>query len=200
MKIIAGIGNPGEKYAETRHNIGFMVVDRLATEYGLSGWKRRFHALAAEGPAGGARLLLLKPETYVNESGRSLRAAADWCRVAPQDIMVVCDDFNLAVGRLRVRGKGGSGGHHGLESITTHLATDEYARLRLGIGGEAERCDRDFVLSRFSTEERVKVDEAIGRAVRALAVWLESGLARCQNEFNADPAATPQDRREEETA
>ena len=191
MKIILGIGNPGAQYADTRHNVGFMAADRYAEKHGLTSWRRRFHSLVAEGTVGPHRVLLMKPDTYVNESGRAVRAAADWCNVSADGIIVVCDDFNLALGRLRVRGKGSSGGHRGLESVAAHLGTDEFPRLRIGIGGvQPERAARDFVLSRFSPADRSVVDAAVERATRALDVWLESGLDRCQNEFNVDPAAT----------
>ena len=121
MKIIVGIGNPGAKYANTRHNVGFMVIDALAERHGVSRWRRRFHALAAECVINGVRVLLLKPETYVNESGRAVREAADWCRTPLDDMIVVCDDFNLALGRLRFRCRGRDGGHNGLKSIIDHL-------------------------------------------------------------------------------
>jgi len=188
MKIILGIGNPGKEYAETRHNAGFMVVERLAKSHRFGAWRRRFQSLAVEGTVAGRKLLLMKPQTYVNESGRALRAAVDWCGAEPPDIMVVVDDFNLPVGRLRVRAGGSSGGHRGLESIAAHMAGMEVARLRIGIGGGEARCDRDYVLSRFTAAERELVDEAVERAVSALEVWLKSGLERCMNEFNVRPA------------
>ncbi|MGO8704897.1 MAG: aminoacyl-tRNA hydrolase [Candidatus Brocadiia bacterium] len=188
MKIIVGIGNPGKEYAETRHNAGFMVVDRLAREHGIGPWRSRFHSRTAEGSVRGVKVLLMKPETFVNESGRAVRAAVDWCRVETPDVMVVCDDFNLALGRLRVRPQGRSAGHHGLDSILAALGA-EPPRLRIGIGTEQGGRGRDFVLSTFSTGERPVLDEAVQRAVRALEVWLESGMARCQNEFNAGPDA-----------
>ena len=198
MKIIVGIGNPGKEYAETRHNAGFMVVDRLAREHGISAWRSRFHSRTAEGSVRGAKVLLMKPETYVNESGLAVRAAVDWCRVETADVMIVCDDFNLALGRLRVRPRGRSGGHHGLDSILAALGA-EPPRLRIGIGAEEGGRGRDFVLSTFSAAERPVLDEAVQRAVRALEVWLESGMERCQNEFNASPDET-RDHREEADA
>jgi PTH1 family peptidyl-tRNA hydrolase len=198
MKIIVGIGNPGKEYAETRHNAGFMVVDRLAREHGIGPWRSRFHSRAAEGSVRGAKVLLMKPETYVNESGRAVRAAVDWCRVEAPDVMIVCDDFNLALGRLRVRPRGRSGGHHGLDSILAALGA-EAPRLRIGIGTEEGGRGRDFVLSTFSAAERPVLDEAVQRAVRALEVWLESGMKRCQNEFNAGSDVN-KDHREEADA
>lgn len=187
MKIILGIGNPGSKYAGTRHNVGFMVLDRLAEECHIGGWKRRFHSQAAETSIAGERVLLLKPETYVNESGRALRAAVDWCHAEPSDVMVVLDDLNLELGRLRVRPDGRSGGHNGLESIIAHMGTAAVPRLRVGIGSAEPGLARDHVLSRFTTAEREAVDQAIHRAVKALMTWMEAGIERCQNEFNARP-------------
>ena len=199
MKIIVGIGNPGAKYAETRHNIGFMVVDKMAERHGIASWRRRFHALAAEGALAGEGFLLMKPDTYVNESGRAVSAALHWCRLEPADLMIVCDDFNLELCRLRVRGKGSSGGHNGLESVMAHLNTEEVPRLRIGIG-PAQRAEpsraKEYVLSRFGSGERVCVENAVERAVRALEVWLEFGLERCQNEFNSHPKSTSQENEE----
>jgi len=196
MKIIVGIGNPGKKYAETRHNIGFVVVSRLAEMHELGSWRRRFHSRAAEGCIGNVRVLLLKPDTFVNESGRAVREAMVWCRAEPQDIMITCDDFHLPLGKLRVRGGGRSGGHNGLDSVIAHLDTEDVPRLRLGIGIERKVRDRDFVLSTFEPAEREVIDEAVTRAVRALEVWLQSGLERCQNGFNTDPASASQKKKE----
>ena len=198
MKIIVGVGNPGKEYAETRHNAGFMVVDRLAREHGIGPWRRRFHSRAAEGSVRGAKVLLVKPQTFVNESGRAVRAAVDWCRAEIPEVMIVCDDFNLPLGRLRVRPQGSSAGHHGLDSILAALGA-EPPRLRIGIGIEQGGRGRDFVLSTFSVAERPVLEEAVGRAVRALEVWLESGMERCQNEFNARPEATKGRREEADT-
>jgi len=194
MKIIVGIGNPGKRYADTRHNIGFRVVENLAARHRLTSWRRRFHAMAVEGQIGKEKALLMKPDTYVNESGRAVREAVEWCRTPLQEVIIVCDDFNLKLGRLRFRSSGGSGGHNGMESIVSYLATDEVPRLRLGIGGERESSDRDFVLSAFATEEREVAREMVERSARALEVWLESGMERCQNEFNSLPESKKQEK------
>lgn len=200
MKIVVGIGNPGKQYAATRHNIGFMIVDRLAGVIGNGAWRKRFHAKAIEGTFRGDRVLLLKPDTYVNESGRAVGAAMRWCRTALQDIIVVCDDFNLSLGCLRVRGEGSSGGHNGLASVAAHLDSAAWPRLRVGIGSVEPGNARDHVLSTFTVAEREIMDDAVARAVRALEVWLQFGLARCQNEFNARPKDNLQDQSEEADA
>ncbi len=187
MKLIVGLGNPGREYVETRHNIGFMVVDDLARRGGQADWRRRFHSRAVKSRIAGSTVLLVKPKTYVNDSGRAVQAAVEWYRVEPQDVMVLCDDFNLPLGRLRVRGSGSSGGHKGLESILNALDTQDVPRLRVGIAVEGVSRDRDFVLSRFAPEERDALEEAVHRAARAVEVWIEFGLKRCQNEFNAEP-------------
>ena len=145
----------------------------------------------------GNRTLLMKPETYVNETGRAVRDAMVWSRVSSQNIMIVCDDFNLPLGRLRIRGKGSSGGHKGLESVIARLATDDVPRLRIGIGAEKAGSDRDFVLSTFDASEREVINEAVERAARALEMWLASGLERCQNTFNAGPEPPSETKQEE---
>ncbi len=185
MKIIVGLGNAGKRYVETRHNIGFAVANAFAARHGLSGWRRRFHALVIEAHLADERILLMKPETYVNESGRAVRCAVDWCRVSPSNVMIICDDFNLDLGRLRFRAGGSSGGHNGLKSIIEHLGTEDAQRLRVGIGRDSRVADKDFVLSSFAPEETGAVNEAVARAAEGLDAWLASGIERCQNEYNA---------------
>ncbi len=195
MKMIVGIGNPGREYADTRHNVGFMVVDRLAAVHSVRGWRDRFQARTAEANLAGARVLLMKPMTYMNESGVAVRAAAQWRDTPCDDVMVVCDDFNLPLGRLRVRGGGSSGGHNGLASIAAHLGSDAFPRMRIGIGETEPGGARDFVLSGFLPEERPVVVETIDRAVSALETWLEAGLEECQNRFNASPESNKSSQR-----
>lgn len=188
MKIVVGIGNPGKQYAATRHNVGFMVVERMAEDRGGVSWRRRFDALAAELRVGGAPCVLMKPETYVNESGRAVGAAVKWFRADLQDVLVVCDDLNLPLGRLRIRSGGGSGGHNGLASVAERLGSEDVPRLRIGIGlPEAGADDKEFVLSPFAAEERDAVNDAVACAVQAVEMWLRSGLERCQNAYNTDP-------------
>lgn len=157
MKLIVGLGNPGEKYARNRHNVGFMAVDAIAATHGFGPWRKKFSGQLAEGVLAGEKVLLLKPETYMNESGRSVAEAANFYKLSPEDIIVVHDELDLAPGRVRVKTGGGHAGHNGLRSIMAHLkgADGEFHRLRIGIGhpGEKNMVTR-HVLSDFSGQER----------------------------------------------
>jgi len=195
MKIVLGIGNPGVDYAATRHNVGFMVVDALAQRWGVTGFRRRFDALTGEARVRGERVALLKPETFVNESGRALRRAADWYGAEPGDVLTVVDDFNLALGTLRVRRGGSSGGHRGLESVVQHMGVSAVPRLRFGIGSEQRRHDKDFVLSSFDVSEREAVQAGVACAADAVELWMREGIERCMNAYNVTPPA--QDDRED---
>lgn len=134
MRIFVGLGNPGAKYAQNRHNIGFMALDRIAQDHGFSPWRRAFQGQVAEGRFGSDKVILLKPETFMNLSGQSVRAALDFYKLVPADVMVFHDELDLAPGRVRVKDAGGHAGHNGLRSIHQHLGTDAYGRVRLGIG------------------------------------------------------------------
>ena len=184
MKVVVGIGNPGEEYRSTRHNVGFDVVDMLAHAEGIDLGRRRFDARVGEGTVSGERVVLVKPQTFVNNSGHTVRAVLDWWKLTPDDVLVVSDDANLPVGKIRVRREGASGGHHGLESVITHLGTERFARLRIGIGRDTDGDLVDHVLSRFSKAERKVMDEAYIEAVRGVTVWLTRGIEDCMNEFN----------------
>lgn len=183
MKVVVGVGNPGREYELTRHNVGFDVVDALARADRIVVAKRRFDALVGEGTAAGERVLLLKPQTFVNLSGHSVRQAVDFFKLTPGDVLVVCDDANLPLGRLRFRADGSSGGHNGLESIIACLGTEAFSRLRLGIDRAGEGLV-DHVLGRFSKAERAVMDEAMIDATRGVAMWLARGIDACMNEFN----------------
>ena len=191
MKVVCGIGNPGSRYEGTRHNVGFVVVDLLAERHGAPTFRSRFDARVAEARLGPERFLLIKPRTYVNESGRALRQALDWYGATPEDTLVVVDDFNLPLGSLRARRGGSSGGHRGLESVAAHFGGSNYPRLRLGIGSERRRNDnKDFVLSAFDVAEREAVDELRERAADAVEVWLRDGIERCMGVCNAKSRRT----------
>jgi peptidyl-tRNA hydrolase, PTH1 family len=186
MKIIVGLGNPGPKYAGTRHNVGFDVIDYLAKSPGYAASRERFEALTAEGREGDEAVLLLKPLTFMNLSGRSVRAALDFYKLSPADVLVICDDFNLPLGKLRVRAKGSHGGQNGLRNIQDQLGTDAYSRLRIGVGQPGPADAVDHVLSRFKSGERSAVDDAVATAAQAAMVWVKRGVEACMNAFNGE--------------
>ena len=186
IRLIAGLGNPGSEYAATRHNIGFMVVDQLAAQYG-SPWEKsvpqaRGDALSAKCGA----VLLVKPLTFMNRSGYPIFAVAQFYKIEPQQILVVLDDFALPLGRLRLRARGGPGGHNGLESVIVQFGTEEIPRLRIGIGGAPREGSVDYVLGHFFDEEKPIVRSTIDRAVEALKCAIDNGLVSAMNTFNPE--------------
>jgi PTH1 family peptidyl-tRNA hydrolase len=183
MKVIVGLGNPGSQYVGTRHNVGFAVIDYLAAGPDVGRCRPKFEADIAELSRGGDKVLLVKPLTYMNLSGRSVRQLLDFYQAAAEGLLVVCDDFNLPLGKLRFRAKGSAGGHKGLKSIQDHLGSADYARLRIGVGAPEENVV-DFVLDRFRPSERPIIDEAIQTAGQGVLVWLDQGTAVCMNRFN----------------
>lgn len=184
MKIIVGLGNPGLEYQDTRHNVGWHVLNLLAGRHGLARGRVRFRSRTADGLVAREKVLLLWPRTYVNASGEAVGPAVHWYQAGLSDLLVVCDDFHLALGKVRIRRQGSSGGHNGLESITQHLGTDAYPRLRVGIGAEDQTHDKDFVLSRFDSDERPCIEEAVERAASAVEFWIEAGIEESMNRFN----------------
>jgi PTH1 family peptidyl-tRNA hydrolase len=184
IRLVAGLGNPGSEYAATRHNIGFMVVDQLAAQFG-STWEKsvpqaREDALSAKCGA----VLLIKPMSFMNRSGYPLFAVAQFYKIEPQQILIVLDDLALPLGRLRLRARGGPGGHNGLESIIVQFGTEEIPRLRVGIGQAPREAYVDYVLSRFFDEEKPLVRSTIGRAVDAVKCAIDNGLVSAMNTFN----------------
>lgn len=186
MIIIAGLGNPGRKYEKTRHNSGFEVIDILAERFRIRVSDRRFKALTGMGLIGEEKVLLMKPETFMNLSGEAVQAACAFYKVNPgSDLIVICDDINLPPGQLRVRGKGSAGGHNGLKSIIQCLGTEEFKRIRVGVGMEREGFDlADFVLGRFPGEQRTEMIEAFERASRAAEDLTCKRLDIVMNEYN----------------
>jgi PTH1 family peptidyl-tRNA hydrolase len=182
--LVAGLGNPGREYADTRHNVGFMVADELARRHGGS-WRAKFSGDLAEMRLDGLRLALLKPQTYVNESGRSVGSAVRFFKVDPETLLVVHDEVDLEPGRLQVRLGGGFAGHNGLRSVAQLLGTGDFARLRIGVG-RPERGDprpvADFVLSPFAPD--VDVEGLVARAADAVETIAREGLEEAQNRFN----------------
>jgi PTH1 family peptidyl-tRNA hydrolase len=186
MKLIVGLGNPGRKYFGTRHNIGFDVVAELVRKFGQSTPRSKFDGEVVEATLGAERVLLLTPHTYMNLSGSSVQPARDFYKLTNDDVLVICDDFNLPLGKLRVRRKGSAGGQKGLNDILRRLGSDEVARLRIGIGLPDEyRGAADYVLSKFTAEEADTVKHMIARAVEATTVWAIEGVEACMNRFNA---------------
>lgn len=200
MKLVIGLGNPGPTYVGTRHNVGFDVVNELAVRLG---WVRngdefdrlarnRFEALALDGvlttSAGEERLLLLKPQTFMNLSGRTVGEAARFFQLPPTDLLIVLDDLALPCGAIRLRGEGSSGGHNGLKDIERALGTTAYPRLRLGIDSPPPRIPgRDYVLQRFTPDQLDKVRPAVVRAASAVVTWADRGLVAAMNQFNGTP-------------
>jgi PTH1 family peptidyl-tRNA hydrolase len=184
MKVVVGLGNPGKKYFGTRHNVGFAVVDGLAQGPGVSSFQDRFDAEVAEFHEGAEKALLLKPATFMNLSGRSVRQALDFYQLGADDLLVVCDDINLPLGKLRFRARGTHGGHNGLRDIQAHLGTTEYARLRIGVDAPPEDGAVDHVLGRFRPTERPVIQEAIERAMQGVLLWIREGIAKCMNQYN----------------
>jgi peptidyl-tRNA hydrolase, PTH1 family len=187
LHLMVGLGNPGEEYARTRHNAGFRLVEELARRWGAD-WDagQAFRARLARASWAGRRVLLCQPLSFMNASGEVVRAVADYFEVAPARLLVALDDADLPLGEIRLRGQGGSGGHHGLESILQHLGSQQVARLRLGIGrlAEAGREITGHVLGRFSRAEAARFEQVLARAAGQAECWLEHGLAKAMNEFN----------------
>ena len=183
IRLVAGLGNPGPEYVATRHNIGFMVVDQFAAQFG-STWERsgKWDALSTKCGA----VLLIKPLSFMNRSGYPVFAVAQFYKIEPQQILVVLDDFALPLGRIRLRAQGGSGGHNGLDSIIAQFGTEEIPRLRIGIGAAPREESVDYVLSRFFDEEKPIVRATIDRAVEALKCAIDNGLVSAMNTFNPE--------------
>jgi PTH1 family peptidyl-tRNA hydrolase len=185
MKVVVGLGNPGREYEATRHNVGFMVLDELAAGPGVGNWQTRFEAAVAEAREGDEKVLYAKPLTYMNRSGRCVRQLLDFYQVGTDNLLVVCDDVNLELGRLRVRAKGSPGGHNGLKDVERHLGSPVYARLRIGVGSAGPGALVDHVLGRFKPSELPILRDAVARAALAVLVWIRRGTADCMNEFNS---------------
>jgi PTH1 family peptidyl-tRNA hydrolase len=183
-KIVVGLGNPGPRYAGTRHNVGFLVIDLLAQSPGAGAFRSRFQAQVAELQEPPHGVLLVKPETFMNLSGRCVRQVLDFYQVPPAELLVVCDDVNLPLGKLRARARGTHGGHNGLRDIQNHLGTTEYPRLRVGVGAPQEADMVDHVLSRFRPSERPLIEEAVVAAAQAVGVWVHRGIEACMNQYN----------------
>ena len=186
--LVAGLGNPGKPYEGTRHNAGFEVIDRLAAAVGTEVKKKRFAALVGEAQVQGRTLLLIKPQTYMNRSGQAVAAAMGFYRLPLERLLVITDDAALEPGRLRLRAKGSAGGHNGLADIIEKVNSQDFARLRVGIGLSGGGDMADYVLSRPPAKEREILDRAIETAVQAALCWITEGLDAAMNRYNKETA------------
>ncbi|MCI8865932.1 MAG: aminoacyl-tRNA hydrolase [Lachnospiraceae bacterium] len=185
MYIIAGLGNPTKEYERTRHNVGFSVIDVLADKYNIDMGERKHRALCGKGMIEGEKALLIKPQTFMNLSGESLRSAVDYYKATAQELIVIYDDISLEPGQLRIRLKGSAGGHNGIKNIIAHLGTQEFPRVKVGVGAKPPKMDlKDYVLSRFSKGEQEQMDQAFTEAAKAVAVMITEGPERAMNQFN----------------
>lgn len=188
MKVIIGLGNPGMKYAQTRHNVGFLCIDRLCEKWDVPLAQFKWEADIGERQLGGEKVILCKPQTYMNRSGAAVRALMDDVKADIEDLVVIYDDLDLPPGRIRLRLKGGAGGHNGVKSVIQHLGTDQFKRIRIGIGRPHPPVSvTDYVLSPFARVEEERVAGALDRAVEAVACWLESSFPEAMNRYNVRP-------------
>lgn len=184
MKVIVGLGNPGSEYHATRHNVGFVTVDELAARWRVDAWRSRHEALIAEYRGGDEPLLLVKPQTYMNLSGVAVGEIVRWYKLKPEDVIVIYDDLDLPCGKLRLRPQGSSGGHKGIESMLVHLGTEDFNRVRVGIGRPpAGWKTPDYVLGRFSPEELEQIVPAIKKAADAVETILKQGMTKAMAAF-----------------
>lgn len=186
MFIIAGLGNPKKEYNNTRHNIGFDAIDAIADKYGIDVTEKKHKALIGKGIVEGHKVLLVKPQTFMNLSGESLRAVIDYYNIdETSELIVISDDISLDVGQIRIRKKGSAGGHNGLKNIILHLGHQDFMRIKVGVGEKPKGYDlADYVLGHFTKEERVKEDEAIGNVTEAIKLILADELDAAMNRFN----------------
>lgn len=183
MYVIAGLGNPGKKYENTRHNIGFITLDFLAERHDIKINKIKHKALVGEGRISGQKVLLVKPQTYMNLSGEALREVMDYYKVDMEDMIVIYDDIDLPAGSVRIRKKGSAGTHNGMRSIVQHLGTD-FPRIRMGIGNDRKGDLVDFVLGGFSKEDREVLEPAVERAALSIECYVEEGIEKAMNKYN----------------
>jgi PTH1 family peptidyl-tRNA hydrolase len=183
--LIVGLGNPGRDYEKTRHNIGFRALDAIAAAHSFSFSKRQARALVADGSIAERKVMLAKPQTYMNLSGEAVRSLVDFYKIPLENVLVISDDMDVPLGTLRIRTKGGAGGQGGLKSIIAHLGTQEFARLRIGIGRPPGRMDPvDYVLQDFAKDEAILLIETLDRVVKAIDTWLRFGISIMMTRHN----------------
>ncbi len=183
MRIIVGLGNPGREYTGTRHNVGFMVVDELARRLAVTGFRRRFRSELGEGKLDGEKVVLVRPQTYMNLSGGAVREVVNWYHSPSDHILVVLDDLDLPFGSLRLRATGSAGGHNGLSSVIEQLGSNQIPRLKIGIG-RGRLPATAHVLARFTPEEQRELPDLVGRAADAVELWVQEGIVAAMNRFN----------------
>lgn len=185
MYIIAGLGNPTREYDKTRHNVGFSVIDILADRIGIDVTEKKHKALCGKGMLEGQKVILAKPQTFMNLSGESVRAIMDFYKVSPEEVIIIYDDISLEPGQLRIRAKGSAGGHNGIKNMIVHLGTQEFSRIKVGIGEKPKDMNlADYVLSRFSKGEQELMEDAFNQAANAAAMMVSQGIDPAMNHFN----------------
>ena len=186
-RLIIGLGNPGGKYAQTRHNIGFRCIDGIAHRFNFQGARRLFKAQVTEGVIAGKRVVLAKPQTFMNLSGEAVRDLVRWYKLSHRDLLVIYDDLDLPLGRIRIRQRGSAGGHKGMQSVVQHLKTMDIPRLRVGIARPGTEGAIEYVLATFAPEEKPIVEAAISRAIDAVETLLTEGIVAAMNKYNPPP-------------
>lgn len=184
MKVVVGLGNPGIEYAKTRHNVGFMVIDGFAEKHSVENWKNNFHALIGETKIDGEKVLLVKPQTFMNLSGQAVLEVMQFYKVAKEDLLVIYDDMDLPVGTVKLRQKGSCGGHNGIRDIIRLLGTEQISRVKIGIGKSKYAQGADFVLGKFLPEEDNAIDDGIEKAMNAVSCWVKHGIVETMNRYN----------------
>lgn len=186
MKLIIGLGNPGTKYINTRHNIGFEAIDALSESYNIDIKKSKFKAFFGEGKIRSNRVLLVKPQTYMNLSGESVAAFASWYKISPENILIIYDDVSLPIGQIRIRTKGSAGGHNGIKSIIQNLGRDDFERIKIGINEKPAGWDlANYVLSKFTEDERIELDKTIKDVTKATEMIITKGIQEAMNVYNS---------------
>lgn len=197
MKLIVGLGNPGNDYAKTRHNAGFMAVDRIARRHGLTDAKTKFHAGVLEGSVAGQKVMLMQPMTYMNRSGLAVGEAARFYKLDTEDLLVLVDETALPVGTIRIRPRGTAGGHNGLADVQRALGTSAYPRLRIGVGepivNEHRIAKKDYVLGNFTDDDLSVIDRTLNTVADATETWIADGIDAAMNRYNAADTSTASD-------
>jgi PTH1 family peptidyl-tRNA hydrolase len=186
VKMVVGLGNPGKEYDNTRHNVGFEVIDVVSQKLGIKVTQKKFRGLVGQGFFAGKKLILLKPYEYMNRSGQAVATALGFYKLAVEDVLIVSDDMAIDCGRIRIRRQGSAGGQKGLADVLAKLGSNEVSRLRIGIGASKYSDSSAYVLGRIDSEQRPLIDEAIDRARQAVLCWVECGIDKAMNEFNPD--------------